>query len=144
MTNIRVEVEGLATVRRQLSALGQAEDRAELRRGLKAAAGIVAEEAKRRLPSRSGRARASLRAQAAGNRALVVGGKSTVPYYGWLDFGSRNPRSGQPRTVGPWASTGAGPAQGRAIYPALDDKRREVEDAVDEAMGDAISALGLD
>jgi hypothetical protein len=50
----------------------------------------------------------------------VSGGKRSVPYYGWLDFGSRTPIRGRPRSVGPWKGTGAGPKKGRFLYPAID------------------------
>lgn len=145
MTRQRVTVEGLATVRRQLNELGNVEARSELRDGLKAAAEIVAADARNRVPEgKTGRARASVRATAGGNRAFVRGGRSTVPYYGWLDFGSRTPKTGRPRKVGPWAETGRGPRGGRFIYPALDATRDDVVAKVDAAMSTAVRALGLD
>lgn len=145
MSRQRVTVEGLATVRRQFRDLGDAEGRIELRDGLKAAAEIVADDARQRVPKGdTGRARASVRATAGGNRAFVRGGRTTVPYYGWLDFGTRTPIMGRPRSVGPWKDSGRGPRGGRFIYPALEAKRDEVVAKVDEAMSKAVRALGLD
>jgi hypothetical protein len=111
---------------------------AEVRDGLKKAAGIVANEAQSRVPVRSGAARASIRATAAGNKAYVVGGKARVPYYGWLDFGSRRPVSGNPRSRGPWSGSGVGPPKGRFIYAAIDAKERQVADAVGDALEAAL------
>lgn len=119
------------------------DDLKELRAGLKAAADVVAQDAKRRVPSRSGAARGSLRATAGGNRAFVVGGKARVPYYGWLDFGTRNPRSGQPRSVGPWAGSGTGPSKGRFIYAAIDARERDVARLVEEAVSAALRRFDL-
>jgi len=114
-----------------------------LRDGLKAAADIVAQEARRRVPRVSGRAQDSIRATAGGNTAYVVGGKARVPYYGWLDFGDRSPIAGRPRSVGPWADTGSGPKRGRFIYPAFDAKERQVIEVVDAAVGRALRKVGL-
>lgn len=122
-----LQVSGIREVRSKLRALGDAEALGEVREALKDAAGIVADEARKRVPVRSGRARDSIRPTVSGNRAFVAGGKATVPYYGWLDFGSRSPISGRPRSVGPWAHPApGGPELGRFIYPALEDTRDKV------------------
>ena len=132
--NEAVRVSGIKEVRSALRKLGDAERLAEVREGLKAAAGIVVDDAKARVPTRSGRARDSLRATAGGNTAYVNGGKASVPYYGWLDFGARTPIPGRARSVGPWAGSGTGPAKGRFIYPALDAREDEVYKAVEDAL----------
>lgn len=138
-----VRVEGLAELRRALRRAENIEDLTELRVGMKRAADVVAQEAQSRVPSRSGRARGSVRAVSGGNRAFVVGGRKTVPYYGWLDFGTRTPRTGNPRSKGPWAGTGSGPTGGRFIYPAIDAKEREVVEITSAAVGRALNRLGL-
>lgn len=129
-----ISVEGIAELRRALKAAGEMESLAEFRDGLKAAAEIVAKDARSRVVRRSGRAADSIRATAGGNRVFVRGGKSTVPYYGWLDFGSRTPISGRPRSVGPWARSGAGPRGGRFIYPAVERNEDRVVEALDRAV----------
>lgn len=143
MSQIEIRVDGLADLRRALRKVEQLDDLAVLRDGLKRAADIVAQDARSRVPTRTGRARGSIRATAGGNKAYVVGGKARVPYYGFLDFGSRTPRSGQPRSVGPWANSGSGPDKGRFIYPALDAKERQVVDAVQDAVQTALRKLDL-
>jgi HK97 gp10 family phage protein len=139
----KVRVEGLRELRQALTRLEKMEDRNELRDGLKAAAHIVARDAKSRVPSRTGKAAGSIRAVAAGNKAYVVGGKKTVPYYGWLDFGSRNPTTGNARSVGPWSGSGTGPRDGRFIYPAFEAKRRQVAEAVSDAVARVIRRAGF-
>ena len=121
-----VRIEGLREVNRAFKQMGDGLDK-ELKAEAKDIAELVARDARRRVPDVSGRARASIKAGATQKGSYVQGGKKTVPYYGWLDFGSRTPVAGNPRSVGPWKGSGAGPAQGRFIYPALGDNRREVE-----------------
>lgn len=143
MARTGVSIEGLAELRRDLQRAAQVDDLKELRDGLKDAADVVAQDAKRRVPSRSGAARGSVRATAGGNTAYVVGGRAKVPYYGWLDFGTRNPRSGNPRSEGPWAGSGKGPKKGRFIYAAIEDKSTEVSRRVEVAVSKALKKFDL-
>lgn len=143
MADTRIVVKGISELRRALKEVGDMERLSTFRDGLKAAADIVAQDARKRVPTRSGQARDSIRATAGGNRAYVRGGKATVPYFGWLDFGSRSPVTGNPRSVGPWARSGAGPRGGRFLYPAWADKREEAIAAVENAVDDVIRKVGL-
>ena len=138
-----VQVTGLREIRSDLRKIGDTERLQELRDGLKNAAGVVADDAQQRVPTKSGKARRSVRALVSGNNAFVAGGKRTVPYYGWLDFGTRRPRTGQPRSVGPWTGTGSGPAEGRFIYPAIEATEPEVVRLIDQAMGRALRRKGF-
>ncbi len=121
-----VRVEGLREVDRTLRKM-DSEMAAGLRSESKDIAEVVARDARTRVPVVSGKAQGSIKAGAQGKGAYVQGGKKAVPYYGWLDFGSRNPISGRPRSVGPWARSGKGPHRGRFIYAALTANRGEVE-----------------
>jgi hypothetical protein len=138
-----VHVSGIAELRRALRQAQDLENLREFREGLKAAADIVAQEAKTRVPNRTGRAAGSIRATAGGNKAYVQGGKKAVPYYGWLDFGSRSPVHGNPRSVGPWSGSGTGPAKGRFIFPALEAKQDDVRDAVEKGVDAMNKKVGL-
>lgn len=113
----------------------------ELKGELAKAAGIVANAAKGKVPSKSGRAAGSIRSGGTAKGAYVAGGKASVPYYGWLDFGTRSPISGRPLKVGPWAGSGKGPLKGRFLYPAIAEKRPEVELAVRAAISKSIDHL---
>ncbi len=133
----------MAELRRALGQLTPADSLKELRVGLKAAADIAAQEAKLRANSFSFTVSDTIRAIAAGNIAYVAGGKASLRYYGWADFGSRTPRRGQPRSMGPWAKSGPGPRGGRFIYPALEMKSPEIAEAVATAMENALHRLGF-
>lgn len=136
-----VRVEGLRELRRAFRQIQDVEGTRELRTGLRDAADIVATEARSRVPTRTGQARDSVRATAGGNTAYVRGGKARVPYYGWLDFGTRSPIAGNPRSVGPWSGTGPGPQGGRFIYAALEAKDRQVAELVAAAVEQALDRL---
>lgn len=132
-----------AALKALLSALKKADPalQQELKGELKKVATIVANSAKGKVPSRSGRAAASIKPGATAKGAYVQGGKASVPYYGWLDFGQRKPVSGRPRSVGPWKSSGKGPKHGRFIYVALDENRDKVTAAVRKAVSKSIDQL---
>lgn len=144
MPNVTIKVDG-----ESLKSLQKALKKADtsiaknLRNELKDAAGIVSTSAKGKVPSRSGRAAGSIRSGSTLKGAYVAGGKASVKYYGWLDFGTRRPVIGNPRSVGPWAGSGKGPTKGRFIYPALDEKFNEVVDAVQTAVDRSIKEAGF-
>lgn len=122
-----IQLDGLAAFRRGLKKIDPQLQK-DFRNEILPIAQKVAEDARSRVPrGKSGRAAGSIRAGVSGNNAYVAGGKSTVRYYGWLDFGSREPIAGRPRTVGPWKSSGAGPKKGRFVYPAIDENRDNIE-----------------
>lgn len=122
-----VRVEGLAELRRALGQLDPALQK-KLRTGLLKIAHKVAERARQGVPVRSGRAKASIKASVSGNRAYLQGGKNTVPYFGWLDFG------GTLKPVGARRGTQHRPViqGGRYLYPTIDAMRPQITDeAVD-------------
>lgn len=141
MITAGIKIEGLAAFRRDLKKI-DAELTKELRSDLLDIAKEVANEAKTLVPRRSGVASDSIRAGVSGNNAYVAGGKKAVPYYGWLDFGSRTPKRGNPRSRGPWAKSGKGPKGGRFIYPTIERNRPEIlrkaQKAFDKAADNAL------
>jgi HK97 gp10 family phage protein len=139
-----IVVTGLKEVKAGLKEIGDAGAQKEVRLALKKGAEIVAADARGRVPSRTGRAAGSIKAGTSGASAFVVGGKGSVRYYGWLDFGTRNPRHGNPRSVGPWSGSGTGPAKGRFIYPALEAKQDEVAAQIEQGVNEVIKRVGLD
>lgn len=139
----RLEVDGLVELRAALKKLEPAESLKELQRGLKEAADIVAKEAKTRAGAFSARVSTTIRPGTSGVKAYVAGGKKTISWYGWADFGSRTPVEGQPRSVGPWTHSGKGPKAGRFIYPAFADTRREVTEKVADALDVAFRRTGF-
>jgi HK97 gp10 family phage protein len=143
ISNSVVKIEGLSELRRSLKSLGEADRLMQVQRALRTGADVVRDDARRRVPSRTGRARASINSSGGGAAAYVTGGKKSVRYYAWLDFGSRDPRRGLPRSMGPWKRSGAGPVKGRFLYPAFDAKREEVAALVQRAIDEAISERGM-
>jgi hypothetical protein len=131
-----VRIEGIKELRRALNKIDK-ELTKEFRGELKKIGDDVANDARSSVPSRTGRARGSIRSGMSGNNGYVAGGKKAVPYYGWLDFGSREPRSGNPRSRGPWAKSGEGPKGGRFIYPAINRNRAEIHRRAVRAMEEA-------
>lgn len=135
-----VKVEGLVELQRDLKQLDPALAKT-LRAELKDVAEDVLHDAQNDMPVKSGRALESMKAGADAGGPYVAGGKRSVPYYGWLDFGSRTPIRGRPRSVGPWKGSGAGPKKGRIIFPAIDRNRdnitRRSVDAFEKAKKEA-------
>jgi hypothetical protein len=153
-----IQVEGLTELRRDLRKAADSGISKRLTRDLKNAAKVVANDARSRVPDgppRNGHARSTIKAGANQKGAYVQGGRNAIPYYGWLDFGSRTPNggilTGQSRSqrralarqvngqrVGPWAGSGTGPKGGRFIYPAIEANQtrivRETANAVDKAL----------
>lgn len=138
-----VYFDGVGELRKALKEADDTDGMVELREGFKRAGEAVAATARARVRSRTGRTAGSIRATAGGNRAYVVGGRASVPHYGWLDFGSRRPRTGNPRSVGPWAGSGKGPQKGRFIYPAIDANEARIVALITEALDKALDRLDL-
>jgi hypothetical protein len=138
--NAGIKVEGLAAFRRDLKNIDP-ELQKTLRVDLLVIGQEIASEAAGKVPrGKTGKAAGSVRAGVSGNNAYVAGGKASVPYYGWLDFGSRTPKRGQPRSTGPWAKSGAGPQKGRFIYPTIEQNKPKVEAGAAAAFDKAAEA----
>jgi hypothetical protein len=81
-----IAIEGLAKFSRNLRKLDSELPKA-LRVAMNQGAGLVVDFAHRNMPSRSGRARRSVKAISTRTQARVRGGGARAPYYPWLDFG---------------------------------------------------------
>lgn len=139
MANAGIQVEGLKELRRSIARLPEVKN--GLRQDFLEIGKKIAKDAAAAVPEESGRAKGSLRAGVSGNNAYIAGGKQSVPYFGWLDFGSRNPVSGRARTVGPWKKSGKGPKKGRFIYPAIAKNEKEIKKAALKAFDRVESKL---
>ena len=87
----------------------------------------------------TGRAAASLRVGATTKGVYITGGKSTVPYYGWLDFGGDLKPSGGRRNLQkrPFKK------RGRAMYPAIYKHRGDINMAAEDAIESSLRKAGL-
>lgn len=138
--NAGVEVIGLKEFRRDLRKIDPALQKT-LRAELVDLGNEIAEDAKKEVPVRTGRARDSIKAGMSGNNAYIQGGKASVPYYAWLDFGGvLRPTGGRRNTqVRDFRK------DGRYIYPAIDRARPKILDRAEKAFNNAArEALGHD
>lgn len=85
-----VRIEGLTEFRRGLKELSTDLPKA-LRLAFNDAADLVVQDARPRIPSRTGRAKGTVKARSTQTAARVVGGGSRAVYYPWLDFGGTLP-----------------------------------------------------
>jgi len=87
---LRVEVEGLAELRRTMRRAAQ--DLGELKEVNAEAAEVILDSARRRVPRRSGRLASTLRSSGTKSAAVVRAGFKSVPYapvvhFGWPEHG---------------------------------------------------------
>lgn len=120
---VGIEVDGLIELQRALRQVEASLPR-ELRSANKAAAEIVAEEARRLVPVRTGRLRDSIKARADQRSASVKAGTAArVPYANAVHWGYRNrPQGGSNWPARPF------------IYDALYARREDVAAAYQESV----------
>lgn len=128
----KIEVTGLREFQQALKQMDSALPR-QLRVALNAASGVVIDYAVPRMPSISGRARASLKARSSQREARIGLGGRRAPYAPWLDFGGEGKRKGRP-AARPFIRSG------RYVYKGLEVKRNEVT----QIMSDALTQLARD
>lgn len=136
--DVKIETTGIRELRKALRDTDP-ELVKEFRREFKAVAEIVAADARSTMPARSGRARGSVRAVSGGNTVYVKGGKATVPYYGWLDFGGVLRPSGRRRGTQFRPVLG----DGRYLYPAIRRNRDRLIKAAEATFDRAARKVGL-
>lgn len=91
----KIRVEGLAQISRAINRVDK-EAAKQLRLVGNSAAALLIEKTRPEIPSVSGRARGSLKAQSTRTSARVAVGGSKAPYYPWLDFGGEGRIKGRP------------------------------------------------
>ena len=130
-----IKVKGLKEFQRALKQM-DGESQKQLRVVLNGVSATVAQGAARRVPRKTGKAAASVRAMSSQREARVMGGSKKVPYYGWLDFGGRIGRdkaTRRPFVVG-----------GRYIYPTYAANRENVQKALAQGLTDLARNVGLE
>lgn len=135
MDELKIHVGGLAQLARGLKAVDAAAPK-ELRLRLNAAANILVDAAKPKIPSVTGAARKSLKAMSTRTSARVSAGGDRARYYPWVDFGGEGRIPGRP-------SKREFLKEGRYIYPTLRLKRPEIEAELREGISAVISNVGL-
>jgi hypothetical protein len=131
----RIAVTGLAELNRNLRRV-DAEAPKQLRIALNGAADLLVEKTRPEIPSRTGRARASLKARSTRTSARVAMGGTRARYLPWLDFGGR---TGRNRSV-----VRDYRKQGRYLYPTLTKVRPQIEQALQDGIVAVAVGAGLD
>lgn len=130
-----IAVEGMKQLQRALKDL-DGESQKEIRVALNRVADTVAQGAARRVPVRTGKARASLKAMSSQRETRVSAGGRKAPYYGWLDFGGRIGKNKSVRR--PFVKGG------RYIWPTVAANRDQLATAVETALVDLARSKGLE
>lgn len=97
---------------------------------------IVVDDAKPRVPVRTGRAAGSIRARSGQREAKVSAGGKRVPYYAWLDFGGAVGR--RHHTKRPFIK------QGRYIWRAYAANKKRIEAKLLDGLTKNAAEAGLD
>lgn len=134
MSRPRLEVEGLKEFRKALKDLDDDLPKA-LRMALNKSVEIIVDNAQPDVPSRSGRARSSIKARSTQTTARVSGGGNKAPYYPWLDFGGAVGRRDSVRR--PFLKNG------RYIYNAYFKHRDEFGEILEGSLIDVAKASGI-
>lgn len=130
-----IAIDGLSQFVRNLKALDREVPKA-LRLAFNAAADVVVQDARASVPSRSGKARGSVKARSTQTASRVVGGGNRAPYYPWLDFGGR---VGRNRSIKrPFLK------EGRYIYRAYFANRAKYVELLEDALVDAAHRVGIE
>lgn len=97
---------------------------------------VVIRDATSRMPSRSGRAIASVKARSSQREARVAIGGARAPYVPWLDYGGK---TGPNRSVvRPFIR------EGRYLYPALTRERDELQKILEAGLVELATGAGLE
>ena len=131
-----IRIDGLSQFTRNLKALDKDLPKT-LRVAFNGAGEVIVTDARRNVPSKSGKAKASVRATSTQTAFRITGGGKRVPYYPWLDFGGKGKRAGRPP---------ARPFQreGRYIYASYYRHRDELATGLEAALVDAARAAGVE
>ncbi|HEY9415380.1 MAG TPA: HK97 gp10 family phage protein [Pseudonocardia sp.] len=132
----KIRVTGLREFQAQLRAMDAGLPR-QMRLALNEAANVIIDYAQPRIPHKTGRAAASLKARSSQREARIGVGGRRAPYYPWLDFGGEGRRKGRP-SKRPFLKSG------RYVYKGLEVKRDEVTDIMSTALGRLARDAGLE
>jgi hypothetical protein len=134
--SVKIEVKGLREFQSALKQMDSGLPK-QLRITLNKASELVIDYAQARMPSRTGRARGSLKARSSQREARVALGGRRAPYAPWLDFGGQGRVKGRPA-----------PREfrrgGRYVYPGLEVNRAEVTELMSQALTDLAKSAGLE
>lgn len=130
-----IKINGLRELQAALRQL-DGESQKLLRTTLNEAAETVASGARRRVPTRTGKAAASVKVASSQREARVKAGSAKVPYFGFLDYGGR---VGISKSVSrPYVKTG------RYMYPTYFANQASIMKGLEQSIQNLITRVGLD
>lgn len=132
----RIQVTGLRELQRALKTM-DADLPKQLRVALNTASGLVIKYASERIPVRTGRGRASLKARSSQREARIAMGGKRAAYMPWLDFGGQGRHKGRPAPR-PFLK------EGRYVYPGLAANRTEITKTMSDALTELARGAGLE
>ena len=130
-----IKIDGLNQFRANLKVLDRELPKA-LRIAFNKAADIVVNDARPAVPSRSGKARASVKARSTQTYSRIVGGGNKAPYYPWLDFGGKVGRDKSVRR--PFLK------DGRYIYDAYYRNKPKFAEVLQDSLVDVARQAGVE
>lgn len=130
-----ITIRGLDEFRGELARLEASTPKA-LAMATSACAEMGADDARRRVPTRTGRARASVRVKVTAAGATIMGGDSRAPYFPWLDFGGAVGRGHAVRR--PYLG------DGRYIYFAYQQTKSRYLEVLSKSLRSAVEGAGLE
>lgn len=130
-----IKVEGLREFVRDLKKLDSDLPKV-LRVAVNEAADVVATDARRRVPTRSGRAAKSIKARSTRTAVRISAGGNRAPYYPWLDFGGKVGRSKSIRR--PFLK------YGRYLYAAYGDQQSRFAEVLERSLIDTARSAGVE
>lgn len=135
-----VSVEGLTELRKALGVIGGKPLQKNFRlRIVRVGDSVLVPAIRAKMPSKTGRARSTVKAGASGNTAYVQEGNRATPYPGWLDWGGTlKPTGGRKNTITRQRVPG-----GRYVYPTVREKQGAIVAASVDAFNDTARELGL-
>lgn len=130
-----IKIVGLSEFTRNLKKLDTDLPKA-LRVAFNGCADVVVQDARRSIPTKSGKAKASVVARSTASASRIVGGSKRVPYYPWLDFGGKVGKRGSVRR--PFIK------HGRYIYNSYFDNQARYAELVEQALLDVARQAGIE
>lgn len=94
----------------------------------------IVTEARSKVPTVTGRAKASVRGTSTQKAFRITGGSRRAPYYPWLDFGGQIPRGGRRPFI----------KEGRYIYASYFRHRDELAVHLEAALIDVARSAGVE
>lgn len=130
-----VVVDGIDELRRSLREISPASARG-LRVGLNEVSDYLIGKIQPKIPSRSGKARRSLKKRSTQAAVRIAVGGRAAPYYPWLDWGGKVGRNNS--VVRPYQG------DGRYVYPTLAQERTAIERMLEDVLDRIARDAGLE